>query len=1020
MFELLQRKRAAVFFVAAAVLVFGTLSYLGLPKESNPDITVPYVQVSVVHTGSDPLSIEKNITTKLETELRGIEGVRKIQSTSAQGVSSLTLEFETSVEIEAALRKVRNQVDQADDLPADAEAPIVEEINLAEFPIMFVNLAGTDQDELELVVDRLEEQFESLPGVLEVDLYGKRDLELLVSVDPIRLEQVGIDPRAIGRRIVEESLSRSEGQLHVDGYTYLVKTEGEFRQAEPILNLKIPSEQGGFALLRDLGSVEMVEKEQSTLSWLDGEPAVSMGIKKRAGANILEIAAAVRGVLEEARPQMPASVQSVVINSDQSRQIRDMLLDLENSVLTALLSVFIVTILALGWRNTIIVSTVIPFSMLLSFLVLDLMGVTLNMIVLFSLILALGMLVDNAIVVVENIYRLRTTMPAGLAAVQGVREMALPISTSTLTTLCAFVPLLAWEGVIGEFMWYLPLTLIIVLSASLLTALVLNPVIATIFVRPARRRYSKPLLLRLYERYLNWSLAHRWRVLALAALAFGGTLGLYATYQHGMELFPDIDPANAAIKVELPQNAKRERTREVVRQVDQIVSQFPDIHSRTTTVGQGSGRVNIEFVPLLERSQSSRLTLERIREAMPEVENARIEVVERKQGPTSAYPISIELRSERFDDLEVALSRVLSTMEAEPRIAEYKDDYDKENYYLSVRPDRDRLAWHGLTTSDLSSAVGLFFERTKVTTFTDPANREYDIVVRVAEPHARMEQMLSYRIPDARGNMVALGTLADIEYALMLTNVRRQDGMRMVQVQANVTSSSNAIAVREDIRRSLEQLEFPSSVSWSFGGQSEDEAETQAFLGKAFVAALFMIFTVLLFQFESFAIPLLIGVAILFSVLGVLIGLLVMQMPFGIVMVGIGIVSLAGIVVNNAIVLFDSIQRRYRRTHNMHEAIVRSAKLRMRPVLLTAVTTLVGLLPMLFALNLDFRHMEVVVGTESSQWWQSMSTAMVFGLFVSTAMTLLILPALSYQVFRLGESLRRLLNARRKPGISRQ
>ncbi|UCZ55729.1 efflux RND transporter permease subunit [Desulfurispirillum indicum] len=996
MFELIQRKRLGVLFIAFAIVISGITSYIKLPKESIPDITIPVVNIVVTHTGVDALGMEKNVTQKIENSVRSVSGIKRMTSTSSEGLSSISIEFMTHVNIRNALQDVKDKVDQIQsELPADADTPIVSEINLSEFPIMFLNLSGNDQGLLEYLADMLDDELSAIPGVLGIDIYGKRDLEIFVSLDLDRIEALGVDPIQVGQQILRESITVNNGKLYVDGNVFHVKTDGEFNSPDPILNLKIPT-SAGFTYLRDLGTVDFVEKEDRTLSRLDGKPSVSLSIKKQAGSNLLGIAAQVYAIVDYFNEHRPDGVEEIAITGDQAVEIQMMLEDLENSVLTALLAVFLVTCFILGGRNTVIVSLVIPFSMLCAFAILSAMNVTLNMIVLFSLILALGMLVDNAIVVVENIYRLSTTMPLSHAVIRGVREVAVPITTSTLTTLCAFIPLLFWDGVIGDFMKYLPITLIITLSASLATAIILTPIISRIFLHPHKRVFRKPPLLKVYEKSLLWSLHHRKTVITTAFGLFVATLFLYGTFNTGMELFPAVETRNAVIKLDMSKNTDRDTTDQAVRTIEGIVEGFADVESYVSTVFQGRAQINIQFYEQELRTQSSFKTIDDIRDALPAFAMGTTEVLARQDSPTSAYDLTIEITGDDYGPMEQVFEQLVSRMERDERIVEIQDNYDKENFYLRVLPDRDMLYHHGLTTRDVSSAIDLFFKRQKVITIYDDRNEEFDIVLGVQPEYSSIPRMLAHTIPNPQGQQVALGELIAIEYSNMLYQVNRKNNQRAITIESQVRDGINAFTVQQDLDAFIRTLELPAGVYVNFAGQAEDQQETMEFLVWAFFTALFLIFTVLIFQFHSFMIPLIIGMTVIFSIMGVLLGLLIMGMPFGIVMVGIGVVSLAGIVVNNAIVLFDYILRRYEKTGDMYKSIVNAGKIRLRPVLLTATTTMMGLMPMFFAISINFTGLSIAHGTESSQWWQSMSVTIVFGLMVSTVLTLIVVPTMFY------------------------
>ncbi|MBU1986369.1 MAG: efflux RND transporter permease subunit, partial [Proteobacteria bacterium] len=592
--------RSTIFVLMLMFIVVGVASYITLPRESTPDITIPYVLVSTTYEGVAPSDIETLITLPIERKLKGLKDVKEIRSLSAEGSSLITIEFTPKVDINNALQWVRDKVDQAQgDLPDDLENdPSILEINLSEFPILMLAVAGdVEESVLKRVAEELEDRIEAIPGVLEADLIGGREREIRVEFNPDRMAAYKLSFAEILQSVRSENVNIPGGSLDLGQGKYLLRIPGEFTDPAEVDTLMVAIRDGRPIYLTDVATVRDTFEDRTSHARLNGRNSVTLAVKKRTGENIIAVADHVFALLEMARSQMPEGVEiSVTLN--QSKDIRRMVSDLENNILTGLILVVVVLFFFLGLNNALFVASAIPFSMLLSFAVLQALGITLNMVVLFSLILALGMLVDNAIVIVENIYRhMQEGEDRGSASRLAAKEVGWPIITSTVTTLCAFGPMMFWPGIMGEFMKYLPLTLIIVLSSSLFVALVINPVLCASFMRIGHTNMSaggeESRLLRSYRWLLERSLDHRGRVITGAVLLLAVIIASYGLLGHGVELFPESEPNRAFVEIKAAEGANLETSNQLALAVEKVARQETDLEFVVGEVGvAASGEVS--------------------------------------------------------------------------------------------------------------------------------------------------------------------------------------------------------------------------------------------------------------------------------------------------------------------------------------------------------------------------------------------------------------------------------------------
>ena len=1015
-------QRSTVFALMVISFVVGLYSYLTLPRESTPDITIPVVLVLTNHEGVAPADIETLITRPIERKLKGLKEVKELRSVSAEGSSMITIEFNPEVDIDNALQWVRDKVDQAKgDLPDDLENdPTITEINLSEFPVLMVAVSGeVNESLLKVVAETLEDHIEEIPGVLDVVLTGGRERQIRVEFDPDRLAAYRLSFGEILAAIRKENVNIPGGSIDLGQGKYLLRIPGEFTEPEQIDYLVLASREGRPIYFKDVATVHDTFEDRTSYARLDDRPSVTLAIKKRTGENIIAVADQVFALLEEAKTQLPPGVR-LDVTLNQSKDIRRMVTELENNILTGLILVVAVLFLFLGLMNSLFVALAIPFSMLISFGVLSALGITLNMVVLFSLILALGMLVDNAIVIVENIYRHMQEGKDRISASRaGVAEVGWPVTTSTLTTLCAFTPMIFWPGIMGEFMKYLPITLIITLTSSLFVALVINPVICATFMRLSPRRQAKiaardPWLLRRYERMLRFGLRWPGLTLSLSVLFLLLVGAAYSLFGHGVELFPDTEPNQAYIEIKAPEGTRLEVTDELVRQVEEVALWELDTRYVIGEVGvSGSGnegmegqshlgKVSLEFVDREERHEDSNQVLARIRHSLSSFVGAEIKVEKQEEGPPTGPPVNIEISGEEVATLAELSAKARELIKDVPGLVDLKDDLAKAKPEIRVRVDRVKAGLLGLSTADISRTVKAAISGSKLGVYREGKD-EYDIVARLPESRRQhFADIESLLIPTASGAPIPLSTVARIEFGAGYGSIRHLNQKRVVTLSAN-TFGRNSNEVLAEVQQRLSQLELPSGYRIAFSGEQEEQQKAAAFLLKAFIGAIFLIALVLITQFNSVAQTGIVMTSVLLSLSGVFLGLMLTSTPFGIIMTGIGVVSLAGVVVNNAIVLIDYINQLRAGGMDLDQSLLRAGVVRFRPVLLTAVTTILGLLPMAVGVSFDFSTLSWEIGGESAQWWGPMAVAVIFGLGVATMLTLVVVPVLYRLMVRLTE-----------------
>ncbi|MGB0916814.1 MAG: efflux RND transporter permease subunit [Flavobacteriales bacterium] len=1105
------RNSTSVLILTFLIVCGGILAYSTMPKELFPEVVMPQIYVRTVYPGNSPVDIENLITRQLEKEIKPLKGINELTSTSVQDNSIIIVEFNTDVPVEEALLDVKDAVDKAkSDLPTDLDMdPIVMDVNMSEMPVLNINLSGDySVDDLKEYAELLQDKMEVISEVSSVDLRGALEREININVDIHKMELVQVSFNDIESAIGYENMSVSGGDILMDETRRTIRVSGEYSDMDQIANTIIKAEFGNIIYLRDIATVEDGYKERNSYARLGGDPVVSLDIVKKSGENLLNATDQVFAILDEAQKNRFPSDLKITITNDQSDQVRGQLLNLENSIYSGVILVVLVLLFFLGLRNALFVGIAIPLSMLLSFTILGSMGVTINMMVLFALILALGMLVDNGIVTIENIYRLYSNGMSKIdAAKYGVGEIAVPIISSTATTLAAFAPLLFWDSIMGEFMKFLPITLIAVLGSSLFVGLVINPVFAALFMkkedeskgvnwksllitigvevvlsvlsylggffslgtifailalltlinaiafRPAASWFQNKFLVWLEEIYLKTlrGALTSWKPFVI----FGGTvLLMMASFMlvgivgPKVEFFPANDPKYINIFVETAPGTDLEKTNQIVLDIEAEVQEIIDpyrvsVNSVVTNIGEGSSdpmdgpvagetpnraKVTISFKEFVEREGiSSSDVMKALSKNLTKRAGVITNVQKNNEGPPVGKPINIEVSGENFEELIAITEKLKAEVAAKeiPGVEGLKLDLETGKPEILVNVDRARARMFGLSTAQIGGTLRTALFGKEISKFKDGED-EYPIMLKLKDDYrydvsSLLNQRITFRdMTTGKIKQIPISSVADISFTSSYGAVKRRDQDRTITIWSNVIEGYNATEINAQIQEEFGNYSMPEGYSLRFTGESAEQEKAAAFLGKAFMVAIALIVLILVSQFNSGIKPLIIVGSVAFSTIGVFLGIIATGATISVIMTGIGIVSLAGIVVNNAIVLIDYIDlTRARRREELGmpegstlpldqaiDCIVEGGKTRLRPVLLTAITTVLGLLPLATGMNINFYTLlselnpDIYFGGDNVAFWGPMAWTVIYGLSFATFLTLVVVPVMYLLVER--------------------
>jgi len=1006
------------------LLVAGYVAYRDIPKESDPDINIPIIYVSMSHEGISPEDAERLLARPMESELRAIEGIKELRADAFEGGANVILEFDAGFDADSALADVREKVDLVKpELPEDSDEPTVHEVNLSLFPIIVVTLSGelTERAVLKIARD-LKDDITGIPTVLDVKITGDREEVVEIIIDPLLFESYGLEPPTVLSLVTRSNLLVAAGALDTGRGRFSIKVPGLFETAADILDMPLKVDGDAVVKIRDIAVVKRTFKDARTYARVDGRSALALEVSKRTGENIIDTITNVKAIVDASRGEWPEGLE-VAYSQDRSTNIRRMLSDLQNNVIAAVLLVMIVVVAVLGVRTGLLVGIAIPGSFLTGILVLAAAGLTVNIVVLFSLILAVGLLVDGAIVVTEYADR---RMTEGLkprdAYALAAKHMAWPIIASTATTLAAFLPLIFWPGVVGEFMKFLPITLIATLCASLLMALIFVPTVGAYVGRPVSSgsKATKKIasdsadaldhvggFVGVYVKVLKAALRYPSLVLAIAVATLFGSWFAYGTFGRGVEFFPDVEPEQAIVQVHARGNLSTNEMDALVADVERQVLNIGRERGELKTVYSASGlldnrssnaaedvigSIRLEFVEWDKRRPAREIYAE-IRERVAHLAGIIVEVTQPEAGPPVGKPVHLQLSARDPELLTDAVNQARTFFDNLSGLKNIEDSQPVPGIEWELSVDRAQAARFGADVAVTGSFIQLITKGLKVSAFRpDDADEEIDIIARFPFGSRTIDKLDQIKISTPQG-LIPIGNYVTRTAKPKTGLLRRVDAKRIGFVLADVEDGVLPDNKVKEIKAWLETADINPAIEIAFKGEDEEQKAAQEFLTKAFGIALFIMALILVTQFNSFYSGFLILSAVIMSTVGVMLGLLVIQQPFGIVMSGVGVIALAGIVVNNNIVLIDTYDRIRKSVSNPATAILLTGAQRLRPVLLTSVTTILGLMPMVLGINIDFVTRKISIGGPSTQWWTQLSTAIAFGLAFATILTLIVTPS---------------------------
>jgi multidrug efflux pump len=1003
------------------VFIAGIVAFVTIPKESDPDIPIPYIVVSVDYPGISPEDSERLLVKPLEASLRSIEGIKNVTARAYQGVGVVILEFNVNFNKQKALEDVRAEVESTRPrLPQEADPPVVREYNTAAFPVITVALSGDVPERTLLHLARnLSDDIKTIPSVLQANLSGARNEQLEITIDPAKLESYGITEAEIFDAVSNNNQLIAAGSIDTGHGSFAVKVPGVIETPQDVLSLPIRSSPDSSVTLGDVANVHRTFYDADSYAMMNGQRTIAIDVSRRTGTNIIQNNEAVRALVAKEQAHWPAGVH-VTFMGDQSTFIRDQLGSLSDSILLAILLVMIIIVAALGIRSGLLVGVAIPTSFLMSFMVLNGLGMTLNFMIMFAMLLAVGILVDGAIIVVEYADRKMTEgHPPREAFAEAAIRMFWPVVSATATMIAAFLPMLLWPGIAGKYMSYFPITLIIVLSCSMMVALIILPVLGGIFGRPPPRDavHEKSLeasetgdwheiagITGWYAHLAEWLTRIPGKVVLTAIGAAIAVITLFVFFNHGTVFFVDTDPDEANVYISARGNLSAAEKRDLVMGVERRIEGVDGIKYIYAVSGGGIdsdvpvdtvGQVTVEFKPYAERRPGKQI-IEEIRKRTQGIAGIRVEVAEPQSGPSGGKDIDIDVTSDNYPAQAQVVDMVRRHLDAQPELRDVEDTRPLPGIEWDLQINREMASRFGVNALEIGTAVQLVTDGIFVARYRpDDSDDEVDIRVRYPDRARGIHALDGLRVATPGGGMVPLSNFVTLKPAQQTNMIERKNGHRIYHVRANM--KPNTIlpnAEQAKLQAWLDKQNFPPDVHAVFGGNNDDQSETLAFLGEAACMALFLIAFVLLVLFNSFYHTFLILVAVVMAIIGSLLGMLVMGQTFSLIMTGTGMLALAGIVVNHNIVLIDTYHRLVLSGMEPIEAVIRSSAQRLRPVFLTTVTAIGGLLPMMFAIEIDFFSRSVTIGGPMPMMWVQLSTAVIFGLAFSKMITLGLVPAM--------------------------
>lgn len=1116
------KNRTSIYLLVVFVSLVGVFQFITLPKERFPDVVIPTVYIQTINVGNSPMDMEKLVTIPIEKQLKGITGakINKIKSTSLQDFSAIIVEFSTDVNVDVAVQKVRDAVDKSKaDLPTGlTQEPNVQEVSLSEMPIMFVNLSGNyDMITLKKYADDAQDKLEELSEITRVDIVGAPEREFQINVDNYKMQSAGITFNDIASAVQYENMDISGGLLEVGNMKRTLQVKGQFKTKYDIEKVIVRNTSGAPIYLKDIATIKDTVKTSESYSRLNGKNVVTLNIIKRAGENLIQTSDDVKQVVEELKANSFPSNLDVQITGDQSKATRTSFNDLVNSIVIGFLLVLLILMFFMGVTNAFFVALSVPLSMFVAFLFMpaaDIItgtSVTLNFIVLFALLFGLGIIVDDAIVVIENTHRIFTKNKGKVSGIEAARmaagEIFVPVLSGTLTTLAPFVPLLFWPGIIGKFMIFLPTMLIFTLTASLVVAFIMNPVFAVDFMthpehdahlqKKSRVFKSKPFLIPLvggilldlfgltffgnllifislvvvlnvyvfdkaihsfqnkilpaimdrYEQLLRWAVA-KWRpvwlLLGMGVLLIVSVL-FFKARNVPVVFFPQGDPNVVYVYLKMPVGTNVDFTDSVTHVlenrimkvlsdksgkmshvVESVISNVAvgasDPNSGDRTTQPNLGRVQVNFIEYEKREGISTMPyLDSIRNVVKGIPGAQISVAQEQMGPPTDPPINIEVSSEDFTTLTstaVNLKRYLDSLQV-PGVEDLKMDVDLNNPEVTLKINRERALTEGVSTAQIGQQIRTALFGQEVSKIKDNDD-EYKIWVRNNEVQRQnltnlLNMNVVFRDMASGGQVksIPISSLVDVDFTSTYGSIKRLNVKRVITLYSNVLSGYTPTEVNKELGTAIKGFNKGSNVTIKQTGESQQQAETAQFLGKALGIALMLILFILVLQFNSISKTVIILTEIVFSVIGVILGFSITGMTVSVVMTGIGIVGLAGIVVKNAILVIDFADELRGRGLKLREAVIQAGKIRIIPVMLTALAAIFALIPLAVGFNINFITMfselnpHIFFGGDSATFWKPLAWTIIFGLAFAFFMTLILVPGMYLVAERLKRPMRR-------------
>ncbi len=1035
--EAILRRPRTVLTLMIVLVIAGTISYLTIPKEADPDIPVPIFTVTIIHNGISPEDSERLLIKPMETQLRSLEGLKELTATAGQNYGVLVVQFEAETDQETAGRDVREKVDLAkSDLPAGAEEPVVKEVNLSLVPVIVATFYGeVPERTLYNHVRRLKDRIEAIPTVLEANLTGHREEVLEVIIDAAKMQSYAISQPELIAAMSRNNQLVPAGALDTGTGRFNIKVPGLFEKASDVYSLPVKVSGDRVVTLKDVAQIRRTFKDAAGYARYNGKPAIAIQIIKRLGANIVENNEAVRQTVAEFTREWPKAIH-IDFTLDQSGFVFESLNSLQSSILTAIALVMVIVVAALGLRSALLVGIAIPTSFMIGFLGVAFLGLTVNMMVMFGLVLTVGILVDGAIVIVEYADRkLDEGMEGTQAYILAAKRMFWPVFSSTATTLAAFMPMLLWPGVAGKFMSFLPITVIVVLTASFVTAMVFLPVLGTslwkivqVFTPSSRRQKGaadnlpgsaarpQPAIHAFevkgpYARIINVLIWHPLKVVLSIALLISVIIQSFGYFGKGVEFIPAADFEQAVVFVRARGNLSALEKLDLTQQVEKIVLGVNGVRSAFTSAGASGGldfgpnterdaprdtigRIYLEFHAAGSRPPGKEI-LEDIRRQTAALAGIYVDLQKKEEGPPTGKDIRLQILSDKYDRLKTVVARVRQYFDEEAgELRDIEDDRPLPGIEWELKVDREEAGRFGTDVASVGGVIQLVTNGILIGTYR-PQNAEDEIDIRARFPknERSIHQLDRLRIHTPKG-LVPISNLVKREAHQRVSSISRSDGLYSMYLKANVTKGVMPDAKIKQIEKWLKTRDWPPGVSFKFRGADEEQKKSAAFLQKAMMGALFLMFIILLTQFNSFYQTFLTLMTVVLSVVGVLIGMMVMGQTFSVIMTGTGVVALAGIVVNNAIVLLDTFNRFKQEGMDMLEAVVLACSQRLRPVLLTTITTMIGLAPMMLGMNVNFLTRSIGFGGLTAGWWVPLATAIIFGLGFATVLTLVLTPVM--------------------------